>query len=95
MHYHQNGIAVLVCPQFLRTRDCGQIDIAVLEKRRGEHYLRVIEAKSSVQASRRQLQRLRSSVDFIAKILNVPGGLEQLCADDYLPKPGQVLKLKE
>ncbi|MBH49064.1 MAG: hypothetical protein CME71_12925 [Halobacteriovorax sp.] len=84
-----------MCPQFLRSRDCGQVDVAVLLKRRTEHYLKVVEAKSSVSCGTRQIRRLLDSVDFLAKILNVPGGLEQLRREDYLPKPRQVLKLKE
>ncbi len=84
-HFHQRGVPVLISPQFLRSRDCGQVDIAVLLKNNTQHYFKVIEAKSSISASRSQLARLYRSVDLICKILNVPGGLEQLCAHDYLP----------
>lgn len=84
---------MLVSTAFLRARGCGQIDLSILVKRRGEWFLRVIEAKTSIYASEGQVRRLRASVDLVAKILNVPGGLEQYCARDYLPKPGQVLKL--
>jgi len=78
----------LVDTGYLRSRGCGQIDIAVLVKKRGEWFLRVIEAKTSFYASKGQVRRLLDSVDMVAKILNVPGGLEQHRAHDHLPKPG-------
>ncbi len=92
-HFHKSGIPVLVSAGFLRGYGCGQIDLAVIIKRNKEHYLKVIEAKSSMMASPAQVRRLYLSVEMISKFLNIPGGLEQFCARDYLPKPGGVLKL--
>lgn len=83
----------MVSASFLRRYECGQIDAAVIIKNNKEHYLKVIEAKSSMFASKSQVRRLYRSVELISKFLNIPGGLEQFCARDYLPKPGGVLKL--
>lgn len=92
-HFHQLGIPVLVSASFLRRYGCGQIDLAIITKRNKEHYLKVVEAKSSMMAGRAQVRRLYLSVEMISKYLNIPGGLEQFCASDYLPNPGGVLKL--
>lgn len=81
---------MLVSIDFLRARNCGQIDLAVMKPQRGEWYLQVIEAKTSVGATRSQLGRLYKSVDLLAKILNVTGGLEQIICQNQ----GECLSFK-
>lgn len=80
----------MVCIDFLRSRDCGQVDMAILQLRRGEWFLKVVEAKATTSAGRAQLSRLYKSVDLLAKILNVTGGLEQIICQNH----GECLSLK-
>ncbi len=71
--FHSRFPACLISSTLLRSRGCGQIDIAYFSKNR----LVLVEAKSSknIGPSAYQMKRLRSSQRFLSLILDIPVNL--------------------
>ena len=80
--FHSEGVPLLVSPQLLRARDLGQVDLARLNKTRGEWFLEMAEVKSSdmgfIQMQRFQKQRLFSAQNFLSGLFGLPSRLIHL-----------------
>lgn len=70
--FHAKGIPMLVSPLLLRTRGCGQIDMARMVKGGNGVVIEVSEVKSRVNVGRLQISRLNDSVNFLSSIFGVP-----------------------
>ncbi len=73
--FHSEGIALLISPQLLRSRDLGQIDIARLNKKES-WILEIAEVKSSAMGfeafQRGQRKRIILSGNFFSGIFGCP-----------------------
>lgn len=65
--FHQEYIPLLVSPLFLRERGAGQVDIAYFFEKR----IYLVEVKSSIGCSHRQLKRLRNSGILISSLFDL------------------------
>lgn len=74
--FHQQGVPLLISHQILRDFDCGQVDVALIGSQGTEQVLRVIECKSGVAISRRQMVRLQRAAQFLSQLLQIPSKLE-------------------
>lgn len=68
MSFLNEKVSVLVSPQVLRSRGCGQVDLACFDIR--ERRLTIYEVKSSNIIASKQFSRLRRSSDFLSHVLN-------------------------
>ena len=69
---HANHIPLLISPSLLRSRGCGQVDIAYLLNSYHSQLWDVflIEIKSSGHVSRRQMRRLSLSSQFVSQLFS-------------------------
>lgn len=82
IEFHSSEVALLVCPQLLRSRGMGQIDLARWEKK--YKIIRVREVKSRPEFyGETQRRRLKESVRFLATLFQSSGLLESssVCKD--------------
>lgn len=63
---HQQGIPLLIHPHFLRQKNAGQVDLAILKKNFGVLY----EVKGAKGLGYRQRSRLFQSAILLGEILN-------------------------
>lgn len=77
-HFHKSSLPLLICQDFLRKRQCGQIDVSFFEN----NIISLIEIKSSNRIGSRQLGRLRYSGELIAEIFDLPLKVE-VCSLPY------------
>jgi hypothetical protein len=79
-HVHQNFIPVLISSKFLRSFQCGQIDLAGFKNKT----LYLFEVKSKPEAiSTRQMKRLNLSLTLLCEVFNAEGKITIL---NNLPK---------
>jgi hypothetical protein len=73
---HANGIPLLISSQFLRSRGCGQVDLARFIYKKDKLVLEVIEVKSSQlgkQTSKtRQRRRLQYTCNLLGSLFHIP-----------------------
>lgn len=72
---------ILVDPKFLRSFDCGQIDLCTIEKYSNSHCLKIYEVKSLPVISKSQMSRLRNSANLLSEIFNQSVIIEVLYPD--------------
>ncbi|MCE3014175.1 MAG: hypothetical protein LW878_14035, partial [Proteobacteria bacterium] len=80
--FHQTELPLLVCPQLLRARGMGQVDLARWERR--NKIVRVREVKSRPEFyGEKQRRRLKESVRFLSLLFKSAGLLESssVCKD--------------
>jgi hypothetical protein len=80
---HKNNLAFLVSPKLLREYNLGQIDLAAISNKK----IKIYEVKSSYYPSQLQMKRLKRTVDYLARIMEMDVVLEvRLCQkrDDSL-----------
>ena len=70
-YYHSLGTPCLVSSVILRSRDLGQIDVAYLQKKGMNWQLQIIEVKSKIYPSSKQMRRLVKAQDFLARVLEM------------------------
>lgn len=76
LEFHQQNIPLLVSSLVLRSRNLGQIDIAIINSKK---IIEVFEIKSSEQGSHlsfHQRQRLNSALLFLTLIFNLSGRIK-------------------
>jgi len=70
---HDKYIPVLISSHFLRSKNCGQIDISVFRKGK----LVLYEVKNTPECiSFKQRRRLNQSLELLCHVFNVEGSLE-------------------
>jgi hypothetical protein len=72
LKFHQLGLPLLVSPLVLRSRGAGQIDLARLEKRKGQWWIKMVETKTHPLISSLQRRRLRKSAQFLSALFGYP-----------------------
>lgn len=72
---------ILVDPKFLRSFDCGQIDLCTIEKYSYTYCLKIYEVKSQPAISKIQMSRLRNSANLLSEIFNQSAIIEILYPD--------------
>lgn len=74
---HQRYCPLLVSPTLLRRYGAGQIDVALIDQKKGVFTLYECKAQLSFISSKQQL-RLMNSLELISSILNINGQLEYI-----------------
>lgn len=82
-YYHSLGTPCLVSSVVLRSRELGQVDVAYLQKKDTSWQLQIIEVKSKIHPSPKQMKRLLKAQDFLARILEMETHLKvNFCKND-------------
>jgi hypothetical protein len=68
--FHQQGIPLLISAKVLRSRGCGQIDLARFVESQKIECLEVKSSVTGLKTSIKQRYRILKSSDFLAKVFN-------------------------
>ena len=76
-YFHSQCVPALVSSLILRSQDLGQIDVAYLERDYKKIWvLKIVETKFAIYPSRKQMNRLRRTQDYLSRILDMVAILE-------------------